>query len=190
MTFLCSLIFIIIIHELGHLWAAKLCKCGVKIFSVGFCRPLFQFNIGKTIYQFSPILLGGYCQLQGELEYSRSKYAFTNKTYLQKVFISLAGIAMNVISGLISYGLFLVTNNLIYLMFAYYSAIIGLSNLLPVPGLDGSYPIAFLFEKKWGKKKTYIILSAIFKKWMLWIMILNFMCIPYLIWMIISGQIL
>ena len=146
MILLGSLIFIILIHELGHLLAAKICKCGVKTFSVGFGKPLFKFTYNKTVYQIAPIQLGGYCELKGELDYSRSKYAFTNKTYIEKVFIALAGILMNLWSGLVSYCLFLLTHNNIFILFAFYSIVIGLSNALPIPALDGSYPIMFLFE--------------------------------------------
>jgi len=191
MILLCSLFIIILCHELGHLFAAKLCKCGVNVFSIGFGKPIFKFTYKKTVYQLCPILLGGYCELQHELKYSRSKYAFTNKTYSQKVFISFAGIIMNIITGLIGYGLFLLTLNKIFLIFAFYSILMGLTNAIPfIPCLDGSYPIIFAFEKIWGKKKTYKIWGNICQKFFKWIMILNFLSIPYLVYLIYTGKIL
>ncbi len=190
MIFLWSLIIIIFFHELGHLLAAKICNCGVKVFSVGFGKPFFKFTYHKTIYQIAPILLGGYCELQDELGHSRSKTAFTNKTYGQKVIISLAGVFINVIMGVYSYCLFLMTQVDIFLIFAMYSGIIGLSNALPIPSLDGSYPFIFLFEKKWGKKKTYKIWGNICQKWLKWLIIINVLSIPYLGWLIWTGKIL
>ena len=190
MILLACLIFIILFHELGHLWAAKICKCGVNIFSIGFGKPLFKFTWHKTTYQIAPILFGGFCELRDELKYSRSKYAFTNKTYGQKVFISLAGILMNIITGLISYGLCFFIYNKIFIIFAIYSIVMGLSNALPIPALDGSFWIAFLFEKKFGKKRCYEILSSMFSKWFTWLMILNLISIPYVIWLIYTGKIL
>jgi len=190
MILLCSLLIIIVCHELGHLWAAKLCKCGVTRFSIGFGKPLFKFMWHKTSYEVAPILLGGFCSLKGEIEYSRSKYAFTNKTYSQKVFISLAGILVNVITAIIAYGLFLVTYNDVFYIFAFYSLAIGLSNGLPIPCLDGSFPIAFLFEKKLGKKRLYSILGSLFPKWFFWLMVLNVLSIPYLGYLLWTGQIL
>lgn len=190
MIFLFSLIVIIVLHELGHLFAAKLCKCGVKRFSIGFGKPLFKILFKNTSYEIAPILLGGFCQLRDELSYSRSKYAFTNKTYGQKVFISYAGIVMNVISGLIGAGLYFLTHNNIFIYFAYYSILIGLSNALPVPCLDGSYPIIFLFEKIWGKKKTYRIWGKINSVCFKWIMISNIVALPIFIWLIYTGKIL
>jgi membrane-associated protease RseP (regulator of RpoE activity) len=67
---------------------------------------------------------------------------------------------------------------------------IGLSNLLPIPALDGGYPIAFLFEKKLGKKKFYSVISSIFQKWFFWLMVLNVVSLPYLGWLIWKGYIL
>jgi membrane-associated protease RseP (regulator of RpoE activity) len=190
MILICSLIIIIIVHELGHLWAAKFCKCGVKVFSVGFGKVLWSKKIGKTVYQIAAFPMGGFCQLQGELEYSRSKYAFTNKTYSQKLLIIFAGILMNIFTGLLAYGLFHFTLNKTFLLFAYYSVFMGLSNALPIPSLDGSYWIIFLFEKCWGKRKAYRVWGNIVDHFFKWIMILNILTLPYLIWLIYKGKIL
>ena len=43
MIFILSLIVIIALHELAHFAAAKLCKCGVSVVSLGFGRPIFSF---------------------------------------------------------------------------------------------------------------------------------------------------
>jgi membrane-associated protease RseP (regulator of RpoE activity) len=189
MILLCSLIIIIISHEIGHLVAAKCSKCGVKVFSIGFGKPLFKFTWKKTTYQLAPLLLGGFCQLQDEMSYSRSKYAFTNKSYLQKVIISLAGIGVNCWSAVLAYYLFLYSWNPIFYIFGYYSMIIGLSNLLCIPALDGFYPFIFLFEKKWGKKRTYLFWGKICQKFFYWLMVLNIITIPYLGYLIWTGAI-
>jgi len=190
MILLWSLIIIIFVHELGHLLAAKFCKCGVTVFSIGFGKVLWSKKFGKTTYQIAALPMGGFCQLQGELEYSRSKYAFTNKRYSQKLLIIFAGVLMNIITGLISYALFHFTLNKTFLLFAYYSVFMGLSNSLPIPALDGSYWIIFLFEKCWGKRKTYRVWGNIVAQFFKWIMILNILTLPYLIWLIYKGKIL
>lgn len=190
MIFLCSLFFIVLSHELGHLLAAKWLKCGVKTFSVGFGKPFFKRKFGQTVYQLAPFLLGGYCELDHELVYSRSKYAFTNKTYKQKVIISLAGVAVNCWISLVSYLLYTITLTPFFLIFGCYSMALGVSNLLPIPCLDGFYPILFLFEKMWGKKKTYKIWEKINNKIFIILIILNVASLPYLGWMIWKGMIL
>jgi len=190
MILLCSLIIIIFCHEIGHLLASKLFKCDVTRFSVGFGKVLFSKKIGRTIYQLAILPMGGFCELRGEMEYTRSKFAFVNKTYTQKAIISLAGIAVNCWMAVISYWIFLLTYNQVFLIFGFYSMAIGLSNLIPLPALDGSMLFVFLFEKNIGKKKLYPIVKSIFSKWFFWLMVINILSLPYLGYLIWKGYIL
>jgi membrane-associated protease RseP (regulator of RpoE activity) len=190
MILLGSLFFIILFHEFGHLYAAKRCKCGVKTFSIGFGKALWSKKIGETTYQIAPLLFGGFCELKDEMNYSRSKYAFTNKKYSEKVIVSFAGIIMNVITGLLAYNLAFLFHSEILYLFAFYSIIIGLSNALPIPALDGSFWIAFLFEKRYGKKRCYEKVKRLFDGWFRWLMVLNILTLPYMIWLITQGLVL
>lgn len=52
--------FLILIHELGHLIAAKLSNIPIERFSVGFGPKLWAFNKGQTEYRVSAIPIGGY----------------------------------------------------------------------------------------------------------------------------------
>ena len=182
------LLISIILHELGHLYVAKLCKCKVNIFSIGFGRPLFKIKIKGTIYQISPILLGGYCALKGELDYDRSKYSFTNKTYRQKVYISLAGVTVNILLGIIFLFLSKLHFNYNFYIFGFINLVLGISNLLPIPCLDGSYPLEFLLEFKWGKKRCYAFIQKINGVFFKIINILNIICIVYFIWWWFWGR--
>ena len=56
----------ILIHELGHFWAARYFDVGVEVFSFGFGPRLFGFRRGDTDYRFSAILFGGYVKMMGE----------------------------------------------------------------------------------------------------------------------------
>jgi membrane-associated protease RseP (regulator of RpoE activity) len=180
---------IIVCHELGHFFAAKLCKCRVEALSLGFGKTIWEKEYKGTIYRVCWIILGGYCQLYKELSYSRSKYAFTNKTYTQKVLISLAGIIVNALLGVISTYIGFYFGNEGFYYFGVYSIALGLTNLLPFPALDGSMIFAFLFEKKFGKKKLYSILTSLFSKWFYWLMVLNILSLPYLVYLIYTGQV-
>jgi regulator of sigma E protease len=57
----------IMIHELGHFWAARFFDVKVEAFSFGFGPRLFGFRRGETDYRFSAILIGGYVKMAGEL---------------------------------------------------------------------------------------------------------------------------
>ena len=62
---LLGLISLIVIHELGHMLTAKALGVRVPEFSVGFGPPVFQKKIGKTVYSFRIILLGGFAKMAG-----------------------------------------------------------------------------------------------------------------------------
>ena len=56
----------IMIHELGHFWAARYFDVKVETFSLGFGPRLFGFRRGETDYRVSLILFGGYVKMAGE----------------------------------------------------------------------------------------------------------------------------
>jgi regulator of sigma E protease len=90
----------IIIHELGHYWAAVLCDVRVDVFSVGFGPRLFGFRRGETDFRFSAILFGGYVKMAGEQpgeSETQDPRAFSNKPRWQRLIIVLAGPLMNVV---------------------------------------------------------------------------------------------
>lgn len=60
-----GLIFLVVVHELGHMLVAKALGVHVPEFGVGFGPALFKKKIGKTIYSFRIILLGGFAKMEG-----------------------------------------------------------------------------------------------------------------------------
>lgn len=56
----------ILIHELGHFWAARAFDVKVEVFSFGFGPRLFGFRRGETDYRFSLLFFGGYVKMAGE----------------------------------------------------------------------------------------------------------------------------
>ena len=63
----------ILIHELGHFWAARAFDVKVDVFSFGFGPRLFGFRRGETDYRFSLILFGGYVKMAGEIRRMRQE---------------------------------------------------------------------------------------------------------------------
>jgi regulator of sigma E protease len=89
----------IMIHELGHFWAARFFDVRVEAFSFGFGPRLFGFRRGDTDYRFSLILLGGYVKMAGEQatdENIDDPRAFLAKPRWQRLIIAFAGPLMNV----------------------------------------------------------------------------------------------
>ncbi|WP_047865822.1 M50 family metallopeptidase [Rubrobacter aplysinae] len=60
-----GLIFLIFIHEMGHMLVAKAFGVRVPEFAIGFGPPLVQKKLGKTTYSFRLILLGGFAKIAG-----------------------------------------------------------------------------------------------------------------------------
>lgn len=92
---------IILVHEGGHFFAAKMMKVKVNEFSIGMGPKLFQFQKGDTKFTLRLILFGGYCAMEGEDSESDDKNSFANKKVIQRVFVVVAGAIMNLILGVL-----------------------------------------------------------------------------------------
>ena len=90
----------ILIHELGHYWAARFFDVRVEAFSFGFGPRLFGFRKGETDFRFSAILFGGYVKMAGEQagdEASADPRSFQAKPRWQRLIIAFAGPGMNIL---------------------------------------------------------------------------------------------
>lgn len=89
----------IMIHELGHYWAARLFDVKVETFSFGFGPRLFGFRRGETDFRFSAILFGGYVKMLGEQpgDEARDPRSLLAKPRWQRMIIAFSGPAINVI---------------------------------------------------------------------------------------------
>jgi regulator of sigma E protease len=102
----------ILIHELGHYWAARLFDVKVETFSFGFGPRLFGFRKGETDFRFSAILFGGYVRMAGEQagdEAASDPRSLLSKPRWQRAIIAFAGPAINVVLAVVLLtGLFMV----------------------------------------------------------------------------------
>ena len=91
----------ILIHELGHFWAARFFDVRVDTFSFGFGPRLFGFRRGDTDYRVSAVFfLGGFVKMAGELpgdENANDPRGFLAKPRWQRLIIVLGGPLMNVV---------------------------------------------------------------------------------------------
>ena len=104
---------IIIVHEGGHFFAAKLMKIKVNEFSIGMGPKLIQFKKGDTKYTLRLILFGGYCAMEGESEDSDDENSFAKKKVWQRFFVVVAGALMNLILGFLVIVIMLSSGSLI-----------------------------------------------------------------------------
>lgn len=102
--FIAVLVFLILVHELGHFLAAKWSKMRVDEFAIGFPPRLFMFKKGETEYSLNLLPIGGYVKIMGEngdeeiSEEDRSR-SFTSRPRHLQAIVLVAGIVMNILAA-------------------------------------------------------------------------------------------
>lgn len=107
LIFIIILLVLVLIHEGGHFFAAKISKTRVDEFAFGFPPRLFSIKKGETTYAFNALPLGGYVKIHGENgeeenEEKENKNIkntrnFSKKHPFIKIFILIAGVFMNLV---------------------------------------------------------------------------------------------
>lgn len=108
-----------IIHELGHLVAARSCKIPASELGLGFGPKLFGFQLGSIRFNLRALPLGSFVRLDGA--------ALRERAVEQQLFVHLGGILFNLIAGLATYGT----------VFSWVNLLIAAGNLLPLYQHDG-----------------------------------------------------
>jgi regulator of sigma E protease len=96
-TFFVILAILIMVHEIGHFSAAKLCGIRVDEFAIGFPPRLKTWRHDGTLYSLNAIPLGGFVRMQGENGSISSPDSFGAKPQWQRFVVLAAGPAMNVV---------------------------------------------------------------------------------------------
>ncbi|HVL76247.1 MAG TPA: RIP metalloprotease RseP [Noviherbaspirillum sp.] len=120
LAFLAALAVLIVVHELGHYWVARLCNVKVLRFSVGMGRVVWSRRFGpdQTEWALSALPFGGYVKMLdareqdvGTLSEQDLKREFTRQSVWKRIAIVAAGplanflLAIALFAGLYSYGL-------------------------------------------------------------------------------------
>ncbi|MEE9207953.1 MAG: RIP metalloprotease RseP [Gemmatimonadota bacterium] len=110
---------LILVHELGHYWAAKAVDIEVSRFSIGFGPKLVGFRRGETEYVISAFPLGGYVKMEGMVD--EEAYAaleggasegpprqpsprdFDAKPLWARTIVILAGVTMNILFAFVAF---------------------------------------------------------------------------------------
>lgn len=111
---LLSLSILVVLHELGHYWAARTFKTRVEKFYL-FMNPgfsLFKKQIGETEWGIGWLPLGGYVKIAGMIDESMDTeqmaqpaqpWEFRSKPAWQRLIIMLGGIIVNLVLGFVIY---------------------------------------------------------------------------------------
>lgn len=107
--FLLAICVLIVFHELGHFWAARLCGVKVLRFSLGFGKPLLcgRFGKDKTEWVLAGIPLGGYVKMldqrEGPVDPAEASREFTVQPVYKRFIIVAAGPVANLILAALLY---------------------------------------------------------------------------------------
>ncbi len=108
-AFLVALGPLVVIHELGHYWVARLCGVKVLRFSIGFGKPLSKWVRGadRTEWVLAAIPLGGYVKMlderEGAVAPEELPRAFNRKNVWQRIAIVIAGPLANLLMAIVLY---------------------------------------------------------------------------------------
>lgn len=126
LQFFLSLSVLIIIHEMGHYFAARAFKVRVEKFYL-FFNPwfsLFKFKRGETEYGMGWLPLGGYVKIAGMIDESMDReamkqppkdYEFRSKPAWQRLIIMLGGVTFNILLAILIYVVMLFSHGEEYL---------------------------------------------------------------------------
>ena len=108
-----------IVHELGHLIAARRCNVPASELSLGLGPRLLGFRVSGVRFSLRAIPLGSFVRLDGA--------ALKNRSIQQQLFVHLGGIMLNIVAGLATFGT----------IFSWINFLVAAGNILPLYQHDG-----------------------------------------------------
>jgi len=108
-----------IIHELGHLLAARACGVAASELGLGMGPKLAGFRLGSIRFNLRALPIGSFVMLDGTALKQRSVQA--------QLLVHLAGIIFNLIAGVLTYGT----------TFGWLNLLLAAGNILPLYQHDG-----------------------------------------------------
>jgi len=108
-----------LVHELGHLAAARLCHVPASELGLGMGRKLAIIRLGSFRVSFGIIPAGSFVMLDGTVLKQRSIGA--------QLFVHLGGVIFNLAVGLLTHGS----------MFGWFNLLLAAGNILPLYQHDG-----------------------------------------------------
>lgn len=97
-----GIMVLVVLHELGHFFAARAVGMRVEKLYLFFGKPIFKRTRGETEYGIGSIPLGGYAKITGmnpeeDLEAEVAPRAYYNQAVWKRCFVILAGPFVNIV---------------------------------------------------------------------------------------------
>ena len=108
-----------IIHELGHLLAARVCRISASEVGLGMGPKLAGFSVGSIRFNLRALPIGSFVMLDGTALKERSVRA--------QLLVHLGGVIFNLVAGILTYGT----------TFGWLNLLLAAGNILPLYQHDG-----------------------------------------------------
>lgn len=101
LAFIVALLFLVLVHEWGHFFAAR--RLGVKVeeFGFGFPPRIAKKHWRGTDYTFNWLPFGGFVRLKGEEGESDAADSYASQSAWKRLVIVLAGVVMNLVAAVV-----------------------------------------------------------------------------------------
>lgn len=119
LNFLLSFAAALVVHELGHFVAARLCRISITEAGLGWGPVMLSTRVRSMNLKLRLLPLGAYIRMD--------MVALQRRTLVQQLFVLLAGIVVNLALGTLAFGTFFGTINLA----------LAFGNLFPIYQQDG-----------------------------------------------------
>jgi len=133
-----SFVTALVLHEFGHYLAARICAVPIKQAGFGWGPELFSVRVRNVNYQLRLLPVGAYIQLD--------MIALQMRPLWQQLFVLGAGIGMNVMLGIVTWGS----------LFASLNLALAIGNLVPFYQLDGWKSGMVIWRRIFGRPSPLV----------------------------------
>ena len=128
----------LVLHELGHSFAARMCGVPIKQAGFGWGPKIFGVKVNTVDCQFRLLPVGAYVQMDiGALQ---------RRPLLQQLFVLGAGIGVNLVLCVLTWGS----------LFGAFNLALAIGNLIPVYQLDGWKSGMVICRKMFGRPSPLV----------------------------------
>jgi membrane-associated protease RseP (regulator of RpoE activity) len=128
----------LVLHEMGHFFAARACKVPVSEAGLGWGPKIFGFRFNGVGYQIRLWPLGAYIRMDMS--------SLQKRPLFQQLFVLLAGIAVNISLAAVTWGTFFGDLNLV----------LALGNLVPLYQQDGWKSGMVIFRRVFKRRSPLV----------------------------------
>ena len=133
-----SLLLAIVLHELGHFLAARVCSVPVKQAGLGWGPKVYGVRLSQVDCQLRLLPIGAYIQMD--------MLALQSRPLFQQLFVLGAGVGVNLTLGVLAWGS----------LFGALNLALAIGNLVPLYQLDGWKSAMVICRRMFGRPSPLV----------------------------------